>query len=293
MNRYRTTDIPVDGGDLRVGVWEPDGAPAAPVVLALHGVTASHRCWGPVADRLTGTRFVAPDLRGRGRSAELPGPYGMARHADDAVAVLDRLDIASAVVVGHSMGGFAAVALHHRHPDRVAGLVLVDGGLPLPPGPPGLTDAERTAALLGPAQARLSMTFPDRAAYRDFFRAHPAFADDWNDAVTDYVDYDLIGTAPALHAATPLAAVAADSADLGGDWLRPALAGLPVGTPLLRAPAGLLGERPGMYPPDWIAALRDEVPAVRVHDVAAVNHYTILFAYRGADAVAAAVRAAG
>ncbi len=288
---YRTLDVPVPGGDLRVGVWGPDD-PGAVTVLALHGVTASHRCWLAVAARLPGVRLVAPDLRGRGRSAGLPGPYGMARHADDAAAVLDRLSVASAVVTGHSMGGFAAVALHHRHPGRVAGLVLVDGGLPLPPGPPGLTDEERTAALLGPALARLSMTFADRAAYRDFFRSHPAFAGDWNDAVADYVDYDLVGTEPRLHAATPPAAVATDSADLGGDWLRPALAGLPAGTPLLRAPAGLRGEPPGMYPLDWIDALRAEVPAVRVVLVADVNQYTILFADRGAAAVAAALRSA-
>lgn len=284
----------VRGGDLRVGVWEAvdGGGSPAPTIVAIHGVTASHRCWSMVADRLPEVRLIAPDLRGRGRSSDLPGPYGMAVHADDITAVIDGLGLRSATVVGHSMGGFVAVATHHRNPERVGALVLVDGGLPLPPGPPGMTDDERSTALLGPAKARLSMTFPDRRAYRDFFRAHPAFADAWSDAVAEYVDYDLVGEPPDLHAATPVAALAEDSADLAGEWLAPALAGVPEGTTVLRAPRGLQGELPGMYPPEWAAGIREHHPQLVVRDVPEVNHYTILFSDRGADAVATAVRAA-
>lgn len=48
-------------------------------------------------------------------------------------------------------------------------------------------------AVLGPALARLSMTFDSVEAYRDFWRAHPAFAapDAWTDDVLAYFDYDL------------------------------------------------------------------------------------------------------
>ena len=55
-----------------------------------------------------GVRLIAPDLRGRGRSNTLPGPFGMTRHADDMAAVLDFLGVPRAVVVGHSMGGFVS-----------------------------------------------------------------------------------------------------------------------------------------------------------------------------------------
>lgn len=65
--------VPVDGGKLHVGDW----GGARPVVLALHGITASHVSWTGVAARLTGCRLVAPDLRGRGRSRDLLGPYGL------------------------------------------------------------------------------------------------------------------------------------------------------------------------------------------------------------------------
>ena len=75
---YRTIAVPVAGGDLRVGVWDPDPAAAdPPSVLLIHGVTASHLAWPFVVDRLPGVRVIAPDLRGRGGSNSLTGPAGM------------------------------------------------------------------------------------------------------------------------------------------------------------------------------------------------------------------------
>src|SRR5690606_30778701 len=127
-------------------------------VLAVHGVTSSHKSWPLVAAALDGVRVIAPDLRGRGRSNQLPGPYGMPQHADDLAAVLDAFGADSAVVVGHSMGAFVSVVFSHRPPERVSELVLVDGGLPLAV-PEGIAPDELTKAVLGPAQARLTMTF--------------------------------------------------------------------------------------------------------------------------------------
>src|SRR5687767_554152 len=94
-------DVPVAGGDLRVARWGSEG----PAILVLHGITASHMSWPYVARELSDeARFIAPDLRGRGGSRDLPGPYGMGAHADDCIAVLDHLGIDKAVILGHSMG---------------------------------------------------------------------------------------------------------------------------------------------------------------------------------------------
>lgn len=303
---YTTHDVAVAGGTLRVGVWEPtappatgpDGAPL-PTVVLVHGITASHRAWPAVVSALPGRRVVAPDLRGRGRSNTLPGPYGMAAHADDVAAVIGALAAGPVVVVGHSMGGFVSLVLTHRHPDLVARLVLVDGGLPipLPPGvPDGAPPEELVRALLGPAIERLTQTFPSVEAYREFWRAHPAFAR-WNPVVEQYVDYDLAEhpqpTGPVLRPATSSDAVAADSADSArGDALPAALAwaadtSLPI--TFLRAPRGLLDQPGGMYPADTVAEWERRLPRLAASEVAGVNHYTIIMAEPGVSAVAAAV----
>jgi len=293
-DRYRAVDVPVRGGDLRVGIWEPESEPeGAPTVLAVHGITASHRCWVSLARQLPDVRLIAPDLRGRGRSNDLPGPYGITGHADDLAVVLDRLAVPPATVVGHSMGGFVTVATVHRHADRVAGVVLVDGGLPLQVAD-GVTPEQATMAILGPVQQRLAMTFADREAYRGYYRAHPAFTE-WTDEVADYVDYDLVGEPGNYRPATSLEAMAADSGSQqdGEDWLLPGLGeldDLPGRTPFLRAPRGLLNEEPGVWPAPWAARWAQQFPAIDVRDVPGTNHYTLLFADIGVAAVHDAVR---
>ena len=287
---YRTLDVPVRGGMLRVGEWAP-ADPDAPVVVAAHGITASHLAWATIADALPDVRFVAPDLRGRGRSNGLPGPFGMAQHAEDLAAVSDHLGLGRALAVGHSMGGFVALASTHLYPERFTGPLLVDGGLPLRI-PDGVTLDELMASTLGPALARLSMTFPDRAAYLEFWGRHPAFAANWTQDVVDYANYDLEGTEPNLRPSTSYDAVAADSGDqFGGGVVADSLASLTHPVHLLVAPRGLLDETPGLYDASARERAHAEYPFVQISEVADVNHYTIVLSPQGADAVIAALRA--
>ncbi len=286
---YRRTSVPVRGGELTVGSWGPQDAPA---VLAVHGVTASHLAWPLVASHLPDVRVIAPDLRGRGRSNELPGPWGMPQHAEDLAAVLDGFGVESAVVVGHSMGAFASLVLANTFPEKASALVLVDGGLPLP-APPGLSDDELTRATLGPAAERLSMTFESREAYRAFWRDHPAFASDWSELVENYLDYDLVGTEPNLRASSSLEAVAADSIELrGGASLLKALDELAHPTTLITAPRGLLNDVPPLYPAEALEQWKAKLPGLRTLAAQSANHYTIVMADEGARLVSEAIAAA-
>jgi len=286
---YGIHDVPVDGGALRVGEWGPDD-PAAPTVIAVHGITASHLAWAKVAEAAHEVRLVAPDLRGRGRSAGLPGPYGMARHAADLVAMIEALKLPRAVLVGHSMGGFVAVVAAHLYPDRFSEVLLIDGGLPLAI-PAGISKDDLLEAVLGPAASRLSMTFPDRTTYLEFWKRHPAFVSEWSQTVVDYANYDLIGTEPELRPSCSYEAVKEDSMELyGGESVLSALVALRQQVTLLTAPRGLLNQTPGLYGPSEVERWKAELPALTIREVPDVNHYTIVMGAAGASAVARELR---
>lgn len=290
MPRYHSFDVEVHEGRLHAGRWG-EIEPASPVVLAAHGVTASHMVFPALAEALhDDATVVAPDLRGRGRSRDVSGPFGMDRHADDLVAVLDHLGVERALVLGHSMGGFVAVVMGHRYRDRVTGLVLVDGGVPLRV-PPDLPLDELIQALIGPAAERLRMTFPSRDGYHDFWRAHPAMAE-WNEHIQRYVDYDLVGEPPELRPSCPPEALRADTEDLLREGhVDEALLDLRHPAILVRAPRGLLDEVPPLYPDEYAREWSERVPGLRQTRVPDVNHYTILLSEHGAAAVAEVVRA--
>ena len=119
----RAIDLP--GRGPTHGLDRPGPTPDAPVLLLMHAIaTTGPLTWCTVVDELRERyRVVTFDQRwhGRGiRSAE----FRLDDCADDAAAVLDALGIDQAVVVGYSMGGAVAQLLWHRHPERVAGLIL-------------------------------------------------------------------------------------------------------------------------------------------------------------------------
>jgi pimeloyl-ACP methyl ester carboxylesterase len=277
-------DVPVAGGTLRVCRWPGAG----PVVLAAHGITANALSWAEVAAALDGrVTLVAPDLRGRAGSAHLTGPYGMAAHACDLVAVLDHLGETGPVpLVGHSMGGWVAAATGVRYPDRVSSVLLVDGGVALAV-PDGLDVDAVLAAVIGPAMQRLSMTFPSREAYLDFFCAHPALGPAWSPVIEAYVLRDLVGEEPALRSSCDMEAIRADATDtLLPDGSAGAVHLLTQPVRMLLAERGMLDEPRGLYDDERLAGAgldRDRVDVVRVTDV---NHYTIVAGPLGAAVVA-------
>ncbi|WP_426751771.1 alpha/beta fold hydrolase [Myxococcus sp. Y35] len=98
-----------------------------PPVLLLHAFPLNGSAFDAQVKALSGRyRFIVPDIRGFGQSSLGEGPTEMSRIARDALALLDALNIDSAVVGGVSMGGYAAMALLREDAGRVSGLVLVD-----------------------------------------------------------------------------------------------------------------------------------------------------------------------
>ena len=101
-----------------------------PLVL-LHAFPLSSRMWREQLDELPGAdgseaRVLAVDLRGFGGTELGDDEPSLDLLADDVALLLDRAGIERAVVGGLSMGGYVAMALARRHPDRLSGLLLAD-----------------------------------------------------------------------------------------------------------------------------------------------------------------------
>ena len=108
------------------------GKENAPVLLLIHGLGDEADSWRhaifPLAD---GHRVIAIDLPGFGRSDNQTEPYTTGFYTSSILSLMDALSIASAVLVGSSMGGMISHRIALEHPKRVDGLVLVDGSLVL------------------------------------------------------------------------------------------------------------------------------------------------------------------
>jgi pimeloyl-ACP methyl ester carboxylesterase len=97
-------------------------------VLIVHGLSYFSWDWLEAAQALgAGREVIAMDMRGFGDSDwSATKDYSVPSMAQDIVAVLDHAGWARALLVGHSMGGRSTTYVAARHPERVAGLVLVD-----------------------------------------------------------------------------------------------------------------------------------------------------------------------
>lgn len=112
------------------------GDPEAPPVLLQHGGGQTRHSWGGTARELAGRGFhaLALDLRGHGDSeADPERRYAYEDHVADLEAATAALGIERLVLVGHSLGGRASMLFAGRHPERMAGLVIVDAGPELDP----------------------------------------------------------------------------------------------------------------------------------------------------------------
>jgi 3-oxoadipate enol-lactonase len=110
------------------------GPPDAPVVLISNSLGSSLQMWDPqMAALIERYRVVRYDLRGHGRSPAPDGPYTLDDLTADALALLDRLDVERAHLVGLSLGGMVSMHLAATAPERVDRMVLCCTSAYLPP----------------------------------------------------------------------------------------------------------------------------------------------------------------
>ncbi|WP_266170788.1 alpha/beta hydrolase family protein [Dyella subtropica] len=127
---FRTQDIQAEGATIHVRVGGH-----GPAVVLLHGFGDTGDMWAPLAANLARDHTViVPDLRGMGLSSHPEGGYDKKTQAGDVRAVLTKLGIDRAVVVGHDIGTMVAYAYAARYPDMTDRLIVMDAPVPgIPP----------------------------------------------------------------------------------------------------------------------------------------------------------------
>ncbi len=115
-----------------------------PLVL-IHGYPLDRSIW-ELAEVLLDNDFdmVVPDLRGFGESDAADAGRSILAYAEDVAGVMRHVGLAKAIVAGHSMGGYVALALMRQHPEVVAGLGLISSQIL--PDPPERKQARYAAA---------------------------------------------------------------------------------------------------------------------------------------------------
>jgi 3-oxoadipate enol-lactonase len=218
------------------------GRDDAPVVVLSNSLGSDHRMWDAQLPELEKHfRVVRYDTRGHGASPVPAGPYSIDDLADDVIALLDRLGVASAHVVGLSLGGMTAMRLAVRNPDRVNRIGLLCTAAYLPPAT-GWTDRAATVRAGG------SGAVADAVLTRWF--SPGVLADDAN---SDRLDHfrEMIAATPSEGYAGCCEAIATmdQRADISA---------------ITAATLAIAGADDPATPPEMLAAIADSVPDAKL-----------------------------
>jgi len=173
----------VEANGIRLRYLEHGGD--GPTLVLTHGLSANaHFFDGLVAGGLAPALHVLSfDLRGRGLSDKPTHGYSIEEHAADLLGALDALGLGRVLLGGHSFGGLLTFYLAAEAPERVERALVLDA--------PAEVDA-KVRDQIAPSLARLDQTYPSRAAYLEFVRAMPYYAEGgWDDTLSAFYDAEL------------------------------------------------------------------------------------------------------
>jgi pimeloyl-ACP methyl ester carboxylesterase len=258
--------------DLRTVTWgDPDAQDTA---LLVHGLTGRADAFRALVEELesgglTGWRFMAVDLRGRGATGRVEGSAGIPVHTADLLALMKREGIDRVSFVGHSLGAMIGVYLTAHHPDRVSRLVLVDGGSDV---------TDEVDALLSPVVERLEQTYPSREAYVQYLKSLPVFEDRWDERLERYFAGDVRSDDGGWRHHADLETVKDDREKMHGFPLSELWPRIGCPTLVLLSTVGLAGPDQGfILPPQDARRMQEIIPDCRLVEVENTNHYDILY----------------
>ena len=222
-----------------------EGPDDAPAILFASSLGTTLAMWNDQAVALKDEfRVVRYDHRGHGRSPVPPGPYSIEDLADDALALLDRLEVQRVAFVGLSIGGAVAITAALRAPERIERLVLGS-----------------TASYFGPPEQWIERAGTVRA---DGVEAvAPATLERW---LTPAARPELRDRLESMLLATPREGYASCAEALAGYDVRGRLGALNM--PVL----AIAGADDPTTPPETMQAIVDEVPHGRLRVIERARH---------------------
>jgi pimeloyl-ACP methyl ester carboxylesterase len=263
------------GANLNNLEWGAVGAPHT--ALLVHGLTGRAEAFKALVESLAPDdlpngpwRLLTPDLRGRGASSTVTGGGGVPEHARDLLALLDGEGLDRVILVGHSMGAMIGVYMAAHHPERIEGLVLVDGGSDV---------TDEIVDLTAPSIERLRRTYPSREAYLEQLRSQPIFKDRWNEPLESYFSGDVRpGDNGRWHPIADLETIQEDRVKMRGLLLSKLWPHVRCPTLVLLSTVGLAGPEEGfILPPEDAHRMQEIIPDCDLVEVENTNHYDILY----------------
>ena len=242
--------------------YETRGEGGMPIVF-VHGALCGHEDWNPQFEHFGARqRVVAVDLRGHGKSTVAdPDTCSIETFAADVVALMRALDLPPAVLVGHSMGCRVVLEASLQAPERVAGLVLDDGGK-VGEGDPEEAEQKMRATMTAGYQAVMG----------------PLFTGMFTEKSDPELKRRLVARALAIPRAVGLAFF---PRMVGWDAARSVEALASVRVPMLilqsthRDAKGRVSLERGADNL-WFATVREHAPAARIRVVPGIGHFTML-----------------
>jgi len=217
-------------------------------------------------------RVIAMDLRGRGRSDKPPSGYSLAHHIGDIHSILDSLKIEKAVLMGHSLGAFIALAFGAQHPDRVDRIILVDGA-----GKLSEEQFDKVFEAIKPALDRLGKTYPSAEVYIETMKSAP-YIHPWSEAIENYYRYELEEVAGGgVRTNIDPKHIQEESANVRKVEVETLYPKIDCEVLILRATRGLFGQDDLLLPESVVEKMIRAIPRATRFDVEGTNHYGIVF----------------
>jgi pimeloyl-ACP methyl ester carboxylesterase len=235
-----------------------------PALVFVHGFACTHEDWRAQVECFRARRCVVTcDLRGHGASSGTPEQCDIATYGADVAALLQALQLPPAILIGHSMGCRVVLQAYLEAPQRVAGLVLVDGS--------HLGSGDPQAAEQGMRQHIQTVGYRTmlRALFGDMFLEHS------DPALKARLVERALALPEAIGAALFPRLLRWDAQHMEQALSRVAVPLLVVQSTYLAAARRRIALQPGASTP-WLELVRQCVPTAQIEIIGGVGHFTML-----------------